>query len=146
MNLNREYILNALAEEHLWEPGRSDSFVYGDWYLSLKREADPYTPFMFSVTGQRQNTNETISRRYVNMEKAFLHILNHFNENARHENKYFYIDELVLSSIKELPAVDQQHDERKALNLDEAIRTAKELTSKAQEIKDKFIDKADREL
>lgn len=110
MKLSKEYILNNLAREDLWKPGSKGTFTYGDWLLTLKREDDLYSPYKFAIEGRKEIfskalTYETWSRRYVSMEKAFLHILNHFNENANVKDKYDHIDFDVLSSIKDLPSV-----------------------------------------
>lgn len=110
MKLSREYILNNLAREDLWKPGSKGTFTYGDWLITLKREDDLDGPYKWSVEGQKEIpskvlTYETKSRRYVSMEKAFLHILNRFNENENIKDKYDHIDIDVLSTIKDLPSV-----------------------------------------
>ena len=87
MELNKEYIQQTLNEEKLWKPGEADSFSYGNWELVLKREDKIYEPFRYSVDGKHKNGNH-MSRRYSNMEQAFLHILNEFNENVNIENRY----------------------------------------------------------
>lgn len=109
MKLSKEYILNNLAREDLWTPGSKGTFTYGHWLITLKREDDRYGPYKFAIEAQKEIpsralTYETKSRRYVSMEKAFLHILNHFNENANIKDKYDHIDFDVLSTIKDLPS------------------------------------------
>ena len=86
--LNNEYILTTLSEEKLWKVGESDTFIFENWNITLRKEEEIYKPFMYSINGEKNNTNETFSRRYTTVEKAFLHILNHFNENANIKNRY----------------------------------------------------------
>lgn len=86
--LNKDYILTTLAEEELWKVGESNTFIFENWSITLRKEEKIYKPFMYSINGEKKNTNETFNRRYINMEKAFLHILNNFNENANIKNKY----------------------------------------------------------
>lgn len=91
--LTKEYIERSLMKEDLWKVGEKDSFIYGDWHLTLRREEDFYCPFKYSLNGKRQTptsigTYETWTRRYISMEAAFLHILNRFNENAGVKNQF----------------------------------------------------------
>ena len=88
MKLNKEYIKTTLDEEKLWKVGESDTFRHNDWTITLRKEEENYAPFKFSVSGEKDNSLETWSRRYVSMESAFLHILNNFNENRNIANKY----------------------------------------------------------
>lgn len=86
--LNKRYIFTTLRKESLWKEGEIDTFRYGDWELTLRKEEAIYEPFTFSVSGKKKNSNESISRRYTSIENAFLHILNRFNENVNIKNKY----------------------------------------------------------
>ena len=98
--MNREYVFRTLKEEHLWKEGESDTFkvtINGNpWVITLRREESIYEPYRFSLKGKHIGTNETWSRRYVQMEKAFLHILNNFNENANVKDKYKHIEEWLF--------------------------------------------------
>lgn len=95
MRLDLPFILNALSQEASWKPGDQETFFFDNWNLSLKREEDLYKPFTFSVSGSKRNSNETINRRYTCMEKAFLHILNRFNENAYIEDKFKSLSDIT---------------------------------------------------
>lgn len=86
MRLNKNYIIETLAEEKLWKVGESDSFTFGDWNLTLEKVSADDFPYM--VNGNKTVTCETITRRYKSMESAFLHILNRFNENEGKTDDY----------------------------------------------------------
>lgn len=47
------------------------------------------------MSGRKVNTHETISRRYVDVESAFLHIFNCFNENADIKDRYDSLDKAL---------------------------------------------------
>ncbi len=98
--MTKEYVLRTLREEKLWKIGESDSFNFGKWSLTLRKEESHYKPFTYSVEGINNNTNSSISRRYVSMEKAFLHIVNNFNENANIKDRYETIDNFILSGSR----------------------------------------------
>lgn len=94
--LTKDYIVTTLQEERLWKAGESDSFTYGNWDLTLRKEESQYEPFVYSVAGISSN-GSSISRRYTSMEKAFLHIVNNFNENESIKNNYERIENYLLS-------------------------------------------------
>jgi len=91
--LNKEYIKQTLAEERLWKVGEADSFSFGDWKLTLRKEEEIYSPFNYSVSGYNENGG-SISRRYKTIEHAFLHIVNNFNENANIKNRYDTLEDI----------------------------------------------------
>ena len=91
--MTKKYIVNTLSEEKLWKEGESDSFVFGKWNLTLRKEEGIYHPFIYAVRGVHENG--TWSRRYTSMEKAFLHIVNGFNENANIKNNYETIGDFI---------------------------------------------------
>lgn len=95
MELNLQFILKSLAYEPSWKAGDRVSFSFDNWNLTLKRVEEKYSPFTFSLFGEKVNSQETWSRRYVSMEQAYLHILNRFNENGAMENKYKSLDDIV---------------------------------------------------
>jgi len=64
----------------------------------LRKEEEIYEPYKYSLRGKKIGTNETWSRRYRSVEEAFLHIINHLNENANIKNKYNYIEDWLLES------------------------------------------------
>lgn len=91
--MNKEFVLNIIKESNSWKEGQSVSFRYtnfygAEWELIFRKEEKEYLPFMYSISGKRSGTNETIGRRYVDAEEAFLHVFNCFNENAAIKNKY----------------------------------------------------------
>lgn len=92
MKLNKEYVKTTLQEEKLWKVGESDTFTFGDWQLTLRREEDICKPFKYSLKGTKKNTKSSWSRRYISMEEAFLHIVNGFNENANIRDYYNSIE------------------------------------------------------
>lgn len=95
LTLNEEYIKQTLKEERMWKVGEADSFNFKDWELTLRREEKIYIPFKYSVRGSNKN-GSSISRRYVTMEDAFLHILNSFNDNANVKNKYNSLEQITI--------------------------------------------------
>lgn len=97
MELSVDVINKAFAKEKVWETGETENFTFGDWELTLRKEEELYLPYTFSVSGERKNSNETWRRRYTSLERAFLHILNNFNENARIENKYKTLSEAIYN-------------------------------------------------
>lgn len=109
MELNLQFILDSLSREASWKQWDYTSFSFENWDLTLKRESDQYYPFTFSVSGQKRNTNETISRRYVGLEQAYLHILNRFNENMAIENRFKSLSDIMehfpqQSSVQKMEA------------------------------------------
>lgn len=73
----------------------------GDKLLTLKKEEDIYKPLKFSLAGKKEGTHETIGRRYVNAEKALLHMFNDFNENACIRNRYNNLEEVIQKLYRE---------------------------------------------
>ena len=67
----------------------------------LKKEEDIYKPLKFSLAGKKEGTHETIGRRYVNVEKALLHMFNNFNENACIRNRYNNLEEVIKKLYRE---------------------------------------------
>ena len=91
--MNKEFVLNTIKECESWKEGQCIVFRYKnfhgiEWELLFRKEEQEYLPFKYSVSGRKINTHETISRRYVDAESAFLHIFNCFNENANIKDKY----------------------------------------------------------
>ena len=107
MELTKGYIRNTLSNEDLFKKGEHDSFSFNGWSLTLTRTDEDYQgldmplPFKFSVTGTNEN-GSTWSRLYVNLESAFLHILNHFNENAQVADRYRSLEEALNDARAEI--------------------------------------------
>lgn len=97
-SLNKDYVLATLSKEKLWNVGEKDTFIFENWNITLRKEEEIYKPFMYSLNGEKLNSNEKWCRRYTSMDKAFLHIFNHFNENTNIKNKYETLEE-VLKAI-----------------------------------------------
>ena len=95
MELDFQFILDSLKHEASWKAGDCVSFSFENWDLTIRRESDQYDPFAFLVSGKKRNTNETISRRYIGLENAYLHILNRFNENADIENRFKSLSDIM---------------------------------------------------
>ncbi len=95
INLTKSFVVRCLLNENNWKPGDALSFTYQNYELTLKRENNIYAPYIFAVNGKGHfPTHDTqIGRRYQSMERAFLHILNHFNENVNIRDKYITLDQ-----------------------------------------------------
>lgn len=99
--MTKAFVAYTLGTESTWKPGDEVTFQLlfrncnSAWEMTLTYESEDYAPFAYRLEG-RQITYEghepehpaTWGRRYYTMEKAFLHILNHFNENANIRNHY----------------------------------------------------------
>lgn len=99
--MTKKYVLQTLKEEHLWKVGESDTFeviLSQRWEFTLRKEEKEYLPNKYCLTGKKIGTYETWSRRYISMEKAFLHIVNDLNENPMIKNKYNYIEDWLLEN------------------------------------------------
>lgn len=97
IELNKEYVKTTLEEERLCKVGEADTFSFNGWELTLRKEEKKYEPFIYSLTGTKdvKTHKSSISRRYLSMEEAFLHIVNNFNENANIKNKYNSINDFI---------------------------------------------------
>lgn len=93
--MSKAFIIENLKNSQTWQEGQVVIFKYKDWDLILRKEELIYSPFSFSISGKKCNSNETISRRYINVESAFLHVLNGFNENANVKNQYETLDDAL---------------------------------------------------
>lgn len=100
-NMTKAFVAYTLGTEPTWEPGTKVTFQFvyrncnSTWEMTLTRESDDYEPFKYRLNG-KQLTFEgrkpeypaSWGRRYQTMDRAFLHILNHLNENADIRNRY----------------------------------------------------------
>ena len=79
--------------------GESDSFrlqLHFGWYVTLRKENRPHVaPFKYVIEAYCLDNIQQFSRRYVSMEKALLHCLNGFNENASIPDDYKSIQEYL---------------------------------------------------
>lgn len=93
--MKKSFVVRTLLKEANMKPGDNVSFRHDNYELTLTREEEKYAPFLFAVKGKGMfSTHEAqVGRRYTSMEKAFLHILNHFNENANIRDRYKSLDQ-----------------------------------------------------
>jgi len=100
---SKEFVKELINKE--FSIGEKETFLYKkgnlkDWKITIRREEEIYSPFTFAIEGEKIDTKETWSRRYLGIKEAILHILNDFNENASIENKYSNIEEYLNEKIK----------------------------------------------
>ena len=93
--MNKAFIIETIRDSKTWNEGQRIVFRYNNWNLILRKEESIYNPFTFSISGNKEVTHETIGRRYISVEDAFLHVLNGFNENDAIKNKYASLDETL---------------------------------------------------
>lgn len=97
--LDAALVRRLLDEEHLMKNGESDGFrlqLHFGWYVTLRKEDRPQVaPFKYIVEAYCLDNIQQFSRRYVSMEKALLHCLNGFNENASIPDKYKSIQDYL---------------------------------------------------
>ena len=67
---------------------RHTTFYGSEWELIFRREENIYSPYKYSVSCKKIGTHERFSRRYIDAESAFLHIMNNFNENVNIKDKF----------------------------------------------------------
>lgn len=92
--LSKKLIQKWLNEADSWDVGHVETFDFGNWSLRIRREETIYEPHRFSVDGHRKRTAETMSRRYMSIEAALLHVVNGFNENANRPNRYASLEDI----------------------------------------------------
>ena len=93
--MNKVFIIETIKSSKTWNGTERIVFRHNNWNLILRKEESIYNPFTFSVSGNKEGTHETISRRYTSVEDAFLHILNGFNENAQIKDKYSSLNDAL---------------------------------------------------
>ena len=93
--MNKAFIIETINSSKTWNETERIVFRHNNWNLILRKEESIYSPFTFSISGNKEGTHETIGRRYTSVEDAFLHVLNGFNENATIKNKYDSLDEAL---------------------------------------------------
>jgi hypothetical protein len=98
-SLDAAYVRRLLDEERLMKNGESDGFrlqLDFRWYVELRKEDGPrVAPFKYAIEAYCLDNIQSFSRRYVSMEKALLHCLNGFNENAAIPNRYKSIQDYL---------------------------------------------------
>ncbi len=97
VELNAEYVEKLLSGEKSWETGKTETFMFNNWTITLRKEEPIYPSFTYSLSGNKENSRETWTRRYTSMEKALLHIFNRFNENSKIKNRYETLEKALKS-------------------------------------------------
>lgn len=87
MKLSTELIRKITEESSHWKPGDNVDFTYGNWQITITRENKLYEPFLFFLEGVNRRGG-SFTRRYISIEKAILHVINHFNENVAVRNRF----------------------------------------------------------
>ena len=93
--MNKAFVIETIKNSKTWNEGNRIAFRHNNWHLILRKEESIYSPFTFSISGNKEGTHETIGRRYVSVEDAFLHVLNGFNENAAIKDKYVSLNDAL---------------------------------------------------
>ena len=100
--LDAALVRRLLAEERLMKPGESDSFkveFHFQWFVCIRKEPEEqYAPFRYIVEAFCLDNIQTFTRRYTSLEKALLHCLNGFNENANRPDRYKSIEQYLTQS------------------------------------------------
>lgn len=94
--LTPELVRRLLDEERLMKAGESDCFtlqLYFLWHVRIRKEPENLAPFKYALEAYCLDNIQTFSRRYITLEKALLHCLNGFNENAAIRNRYQSLQE-----------------------------------------------------
>ena len=99
--MTKIFVAYMMGNAPTWLEGRRVTFVVtfrntnSTWEMTLSKEGWEYPSASFHLKGQQLTFEgrkpeypQTWNRRYKTMEKAFLHILNHFNENSNIRDKY----------------------------------------------------------
>lgn len=100
--LDAALVRRLLDEERLMKSGESDSFkvqLHFQWFVCIRKEPEEqYAPFRYIVEAFCLDNIQTFTRRYTSLEKALLHCLNGFNENANRPNRYKSIEQYLTQS------------------------------------------------
>ena len=100
--LDAALVRRLLDEERLIKPDESDSFklqLRFQWFVRIRKEREKqYAPFRYIVEAFCLDNIQTFTRRYTSLEKALLHCLNGFNENANRPNRYKSIEQYLTQS------------------------------------------------
>lgn len=99
--MKKSFVVRTLLKEANMKPGDNVSFKHDNYELTLIRENALSSPFYFAVKGKGvfPTHQVQVGWRYTSMEKAFLHILNHFNENANIRDKYKSLDQRQIATL-----------------------------------------------
>lgn len=97
--LDQSLVKRLLDEEVLMKKGETDCFklqLAFAWYVEIRKEDDVlYKPFRYTLNARCLDNAQNFDRRYVTLEAALLHCLNHFNENAQISDHYKSVNEYL---------------------------------------------------
>ena len=87
-------------EEERITKGETRSFtlrIHFPWHVKITKEDNPeYAPYRYTLNAYCLDNPQCFNRRYTTLEKALLHCLNGFNENAAIKDRYHSIGEYLL--------------------------------------------------
>lgn len=89
-----------LEEEERITKGGTRSFtlrIHFPWHVKITKEDNPeYAPYRYALNAYCLDNPQCFNRRYTTLEKALLHCLNGFNENATIKDRYHSIGEYLI--------------------------------------------------
>ena len=95
--LDRSLVKEILEKEERMAKGETISFILQIsflWHVRVTKEDDPrYAPYRYALNAYCLDNPQCFDRRYTTLEKALLHCLNRFNENATVKNRYRTMEE-----------------------------------------------------
>lgn len=98
--LDRSLVKKMLEEEERITKGETRSFtlrIHFPWHVKIIKEDNPeYAPYRYALNAYCLDNPQCFNRRYTTLEKALLHCLNGFNENAAIKDRYHSIGEYLL--------------------------------------------------
>ena len=98
--LDRSLVKKMLEEEERITKGETRSFtlrIHFPWHVKITKEDNPeYAPYRYALNAYCLDNPQCFNRRYTTLEKALLHCLNGFNENAAIKDRYRSIGEYLL--------------------------------------------------
>lgn len=100
--LDKTLIRWLLKEERKMETGETVGFrlkLHFHWYVEIRKEDEKvYGPYKYAINAYCLDNMQIFTRRYLSLDRALLHCLNSFNENASIPNRYKSIDEYLAKS------------------------------------------------
>ena len=98
--LDRSLVKKMLEEEERITKGETRSFtlrIHFPWHVKITKEDNPeYAPYRYALNVYCLDNPQCFNRRYTTLEKALLHCLNGFNENAAIKDRYHSIGEYLI--------------------------------------------------
>lgn len=97
--LDRSLVKKMLEEEERITKGETRSFtlrIHFPWHVKITKEDNPeYAPYRYALNAYCLDNPQCFNRRYTTLEKALLHCLNGFNENAAIKDRYRSMEEYL---------------------------------------------------